>query len=711
MASAPSPASRSPETAGQSSARGSSQPAVDVTALTTRDDFLLELGQALDGQAGIRPVDTLEGALEGLGSGKRPQLLVIDARAVANVRAAVDAASTRAPRVLVLVFAESAAEKAVGAALKGSRVFVVLSIPIEARKARAVFEGAIGEVCSVRAAASAASATSAARSAAGGFAESASGSLRPKVASEDAEELPPQSGSRAKLLLLAAALLGLVAAAGGYWYFTHASAPAKAAQASPAASAPAAAGAPAQSSPAGDTAAEALPEAQTESLLHGKVDELLEKARAAMHERRFTEPAGDNALLYYRSAAAADPANGEAQDGLQRVAAVLAGRFEEALNGARFDEAAQTLANFKAATPADARVGSFEQRLFAAEIGKALADGNLERASVLVRQAQAAGSTSPEQLAKWRAEIAHRGEDAKVTRLAGLVEERIRDGKLSDPDDSAKSYLQQLLTLAAANANTQRAQRELGNAYLRKAREAALSKNSVDEERWLNEARAIGMKQADISAFQRDLSNARAKVAAAESERALQQARDRIRDGRLSEPAQDCAVFYLTQLQASDPSNAGLADASRELSGKLLDRARTTIAAGKPADADLALARRFGADPKDVAAVQQLANSPKSGAGLDPAALAANLKRIRAVPPDYPPNAQAAHISGSVTLTFTVDVNGETRDIRVVEATPPGVFDHAAIAAIKRWKYAPTVVNGAPVEVPVRTLVRFELPK
>jgi hypothetical protein len=31
---------------------------------------------------------------------------------------------------------------------------------------------------------------------------------------------------------------------------------------------------------------------------------------------------------------------------------------------------------------------------------------------------------------------------------------------------------------------------------------------------------------------------------------------------------------------------------------------------------------------------------------------------------------------------------------------------------VKRWRYAPTVVDGAAVEVPaVRTRVRFELPK
>jgi periplasmic protein TonB len=58
-----------------------------------------------------------------------------------------------------------------------------------------------------------------------------------------------------------------------------------------------------------------------------------------------------------------------------------------------------------------------------------------------------------------------------------------------------------------------------------------------------------------------------------------------------------------------------------------------------------------------------------------------------------------------------VDTNGDPRDVRVVEATPPGVFDHAAITAVKRWHYDPVVVNGAPVEIPIRTSIRFELPK
>ena len=285
----------------------------------------------------------------------------------------------------------------------------------------------------------------------------------------------------------------------------------------------------------------AAPPADT-SIVHGKVDELLEKARLAMHQRRFSEPAGDNALVYYRSAAAADAGNAEARDGLQRVAAVLAGRFDEAISGGRFDEAALTLANLKVAVPGDARLGPFGQRLYAAEVSHALADGNVDRAAVLARQAQQSGTVPAEQLARWRADITRRQEEAKVQRLAGFVEDRIRDGKLIDADDGAKVYLQQLAAAAPANAATLRARRELNSAYLHKAREAALAKNSAEEERWLDEARGAGMKPAEIAAYQKEVASARQKATQAESDRLLQLARQRLRDARLTDPPQDSAA-------------------------------------------------------------------------------------------------------------------------------------------------------------------------
>lgn len=698
MASALTRSSRNPAAAPPASAAGapaSTQPAVDVTAITTRDDFLLELGQALAGQASIRPVDSVAAALETLsGPAKRGQVLIIDALHANEVRPAVDAVQARVPHAVILVFAAEPLERQVAAAVKGSKVFAVLpSSPVDPRKTHAVFAGVIEEAAARRTPAAPAPTQVV-------EAEFGLESTR----SEEALKVAGMTSGKGRLVLIAGAFVAVAVLAAGAWLFTRGKGPAPAA-AAPAHEAPVAA--PAEAPEA------TLPPAPSAdlSIVHGKVDELLEKARLAIRERRYTEPAGDNALLYYRSAVAADAANGEARDGLQRIAGVLAGRFDESLSAGHLDEAAQNFANYKAAVPDDPRVAELGARLANTQITKAVAELNLERAAALLKQAQQSGVLTSEQLARWKSELARRQDDAKVQRLASLVEDRIHEGKLVDPaDDSAKSYLRQLEAGYPSSSHTTRAKHNLVSACMRKARDAGIARNGADEERWLNEARAAGASPAEISAFQHDLAGAQAKAARAEGDRLAQLARERVREGRLTDPAQDSAAYYLTQLQSADPENAALAAVSRDLAGKLLDRARGAAQAGKSADQDLAQARRFGADARDIQAAQQ-PGSGKAGTTVDPAVLAAKLKAVRTVPPEYPQAALSKGVSGSVLLSFTVDAKGNTSDVQVLQSTPAGVFDHAAVSAVRRWKYAPVMVNGAAVEVPTKTLVRFELPK
>lgn len=710
VASAVTRSSRNPAAATPASAAGaasSGQPSVDVTAITTRDDFLLELGQALGGQASIRPVDSVAAALESLASpARRGQVLVIDALHAKEVRPAVDAVQGRAPHAVILVFAAEALERQVAAAVKGSKVFAVLpSSPVDPRKTHAVFAGVVEEAAARRKPVTAAPTPAA-------DAEVGHESTR------GAEALQGGGMSRGsgRTLMIAGALVAVAALAAGAWFFTRggnraAPSQAPAAAAAAPASAPQAPGVPAGApAEAPEAALPAAPSADL-SIVHGKVDELLEKARLAMRERRYTEPSGDNALIYYRSAAAADAASGEARAGLQRVAGVFAGRFEESLNAGRLDEAAQNLTNFKAAVPDDRRGAELGARLANAQITRAVADGNLERASALLRQGQQSGVLQPEQAARWKSELARRQDEVRVQHLATLVEERIREGKLVEPaDDSARSYLRQLQSAYPSSPHTTRAQRALASSYMRKARDAGIARNGAEEERWLNEARGAGVSAAEISAFQHDLAGAQAKAARTEGDRLVQLARERVREGRLTDPSQDSAAYYVTQLQSADPDNAALAAVSRDLAGKLLERARAAAQAGKSADQDLTQARRFGADARDVQAVQQLA-AGKAGANVDPATLAAGLKPVKTVPPEYPQGALAKGVSGSVMLSFTVDAKGNTNDVQVLQSTPAGVFDRAAVSAVRRWKYAPVMVNGAAVEVPTRTLVRFELPK
>ena len=106
-----------------------------------------------------------------------------------------------------------------------------------------------------------------------------------------------------------------------------------------------------------------------------------------------------------------------------------------------------------------------------------------------------------------------------------------------------------------------------------------------------------------------------------------------------------------------------------------------------------------------------MARAAASAPAVNVQALASQLKKIRNVPPDYPDAALSGKLSGVVTVEFTVGTNGEPRDVRVTDASPPGVFDKSAITAVKRWRYNPVMVNGTAVEIPVRTAIHFELPK
>jgi TonB family protein len=683
---------------------------VDVTAITTRDDFLLELGEALGGQASVRPVDSMSAALEYLSNAKRGQVLVMDTRDVSDVRGDIERAHVQATHAVVLLFTVAEAEKQIGAAVKGSNVFAVLPIPLDKRKTGAVFEGAMADAI--------------ARKSMRGSDRNIGVSVEPFQSQIDSGP-PSGSDGKSKMGLVVGAGVAVVAIAAGAYMFlgkNKAAAPTTATAERKVAATPVA---PAAEAPSTEDASLAPRPVVETSLVEGKVDELLERARLAMRERRYSEPIGDNALLYYRSAAAADPSNGEATDGLQRVASVLAVRFDESMNAGHFDEAGMALANFKAAAPKDSRIPALEVRLMTAQISKALADGNLDRANALIRQAQMSSAFPADQINKLKADTARRQEDQKVQRVAGLITDRIRDGRLIEPaDDSAKMYLQQLHDLAPTNATTQRLTRELNAAYMRKAREAAIANHAPDVERWITEAKAGGVSSNEINAFQNELSKARLKAINAESDRLAGLARDRIKDGRLTDPAQDSAAYYINQLQGTDPNNAAIGPLSHDLATKLVERARASAQAGKGGgvvDGDLNLAKRWGADPKDVLAVQQIQNAPKTGssggarsaaaAGVNPATLAASLKRTRYVPPEFPSKALSQRVSGAVTVEYTVDANGDPRDVRVIEATPPGVFDKAAVTAVKRWHYDPVIANGGPVEVPVRTSIRFELPK
>jgi protein TonB len=68
------------------------------------------------------------------------------------------------------------------------------------------------------------------------------------------------------------------------------------------------------------------------------------------------------------------------------------------------------------------------------------------------------------------------------------------------------------------------------------------------------------------------------------------------------------------------------------------------------------------------------------------------------VQPLYPPAAAERRIEGWVKLRFTIGTTGAVKKPQVIDADPGGIFDRAAIQAIRKWKYKPRIENGVPVE-------------
>ena len=687
------------------------RPTVDLTALTNRDDFLLELGEALGGQASVNPIDSIDAAVAQLTSTKRGQMLVIDARATSDVRADVQRAVQQAPNAVVVVFAEADSEKQVASAVKGTSVFAVLTIPIEGAKTTAVLDAAITDAANRSAAARGADRSGSAAGSAGTLTLDA---FRPATSYSGAKESSePDEGGRKWALWAGLGIAVVALAVGGAWYFTR----------SKTASVSSAAASGTIGSQAGTTSESAavLPQPAVDtSIVAGQVDDLLEKGRRAMRDRRYTAPTGDNALVYYRSALASDPTNGEAKDGLRRVGDVLISRFNDAMGGAHYSDAALALATLKLAQPADSHLSSFQLQLSTAEISKAFADGNADRAIALVRQAQQSGAVPAAQLAAWRAQLARLQQTDKVQSLAALVLDRIRADELTSPvGDSAQAYLGQLRAAAPSAPATERAASALVAAFFSKARQNALSGDTADEGRWLAAARANGASASDVAEFQRQIASAQAKAAHVKTDRLVSLIGERLSSGALTSPAGDSAADYLQQLESARPSGSAQAAAAQDrstLAARLIARARSEMRSGETeeANADLAAATSWGASAAAIAAVQRLSSSSQSAAQPaaepDLASLAAQLQRTRYVAPEYPDRALNDRLSGTVTVQYVVDKKGYTKDVQVVESTPPGVFDRAATSAISHWRYRPAKYNGAPVEVPVRTRIRFELP-
>jgi protein TonB len=75
--------------------------------------------------------------------------------------------------------------------------------------------------------------------------------------------------------------------------------------------------------------------------------------------------------------------------------------------------------------------------------------------------------------------------------------------------------------------------------------------------------------------------------------------------------------------------------------------------------------------------------------------------------PDYPPLAKMARIQGTVRLDAVISKDGTIQDLKVISGHP--LLVKAALDAVARWRYQPTMLNGDAVEVATEIDVNFTL--
>jgi TonB family protein len=91
-----------------------------------------------------------------------------------------------------------------------------------------------------------------------------------------------------------------------------------------------------------------------------------------------------------------------------------------------------------------------------------------------------------------------------------------------------------------------------------------------------------------------------------------------------------------------------------------------------------------------------------------PVKVGGNVKEPRLVSramPEYPLVAKEAGIQGDVIMKTTIDAKGNVVNVQVVSG--PQMLRGPAVAALRRWRYEPSTLNGQPIAVQMLVTIKF----
>jgi protein TonB len=614
-------------------------------------DLWAQLGPMLESSCQLRHADSLATAANMLKPGTRT-ILVADLRGMNPEDFAPVSASPHNP--VVIAIRDAASAGMVDALMLEGDIQALVDSPVESGP----MLRAINDAARISSTADALSAVTS-----------------PSGASSGGDE---KSG-KSPVVMIGIVVAVLAAAAGGWFFMSKGSSSQAPAAATPAGAAPASGKAPAAAAPA------------------ASLDEVLEKARLAMDERRYIEPAKNNALEHFRTVLQIEPGNAEATEGLKRLGGLLIARARTALDERRFDNALAELEAARSIDPNDPRLVEVDTKLDSmraqtalAQIQATLAAQNFDRAQTLLEAAQKDALLPPAQIAQLSKDLENKRRSVAVSRGVASAESRLANGRLVTPSgESAKDAIQDLREAGASADLVTRLNNDLNQRLLAAARDAAAKGDQAAVSANLAAARDNGVSAAVINAAQRDITAASQKQQRTNEDIAkfAKAAQDRLASGNLIQPANDSAVSNAERLRLLDARNPMTVQVVRDVRARLVSEARSRLTAGRPTDANALLdaAESLGGDADlgdlraAVATAQQAVATAAAAPKLPP------LKMTRPPRPKYP--ASAKGVEGWVRVEFYVTPEGRTERVRVLSSEPAGLFDAAAISAMEGARF------------------------
>ncbi|HVJ29989.1 MAG TPA: energy transducer TonB, partial [Gammaproteobacteria bacterium] len=418
----------------------------------------------------------------------------------------------------------------------------------------------------------------------------------------------------------------------------------------------------------------------------GELADLRAKASLALQEGRLAEPSGDSALDHYLAVLALAPGDQAARDGLASVGDGLFKRAEVALLAEDLQAAAAVLDQVRRLDPASSRL--------------AFLDAQLARGLAVLAVPPLATSPAPA------------ASPTELDSVLSLATARLRRGQILAPaGNSAVAYLDRAAQIGRDDPRVAALRADVAAALIAAAR-LVFDADVMSAANLAGEARRLGVESAALVALETDVRVALARERQQQFSDRLETARLRLRSGALFAPTSDSALDYLTGLQADAPLLTGLAEEWEAFRQAAVVAIESSIDGREWGTADSQLAGLAQAPGGAIAAqplAAELAARRQQETYLAAAAPASVMAIQSSAPAVYPPELLQRGVEGWVELEFVVDRNGRPRNLVVMQASPTGRFDAAALEAVRQYRYVPFEQDGRVYERRLKLRVRFQV--